>query len=84
MQIPKTYALIWKNRKAMITIETKSSNEKTTWIIERMRASKQLESQKDDLMNVLSQITFVMYKGENVEFQLLSDIEFVEEDRLNG
>lgn len=84
LQIPKTYALIWKNRKAMITVETKPSNEKITWIIESIRASKQLESQKDDLMNIFSQITFVMYKGEKVEFQLLSDIEFVEEDRLNG
>ncbi len=84
LQIPKTYALIWKNRKAIITVETRLSNEGTTWIIESVRASKQLESQKNDLMSILSQITIVMYKGEKVEFQLLSDIEFVEDDRING
>ena len=80
---PETYALIWKNRKAIIYVETRLSIDKTTWIM-NMIASKQLESQKNDLMNILSEITFIMYKGEKVEFQLLSDIEFVEERRLNG
>lgn len=83
LETPKTYALIWKNRKAIIDVETRPSNDKTTWIMD-MIASKQLESQKSDLMNILSEITFIMYKGEKVELQLLSDIEFVEENRLNG
>lgn len=83
LETPKTYALIWKNRKAIIDVETRPSNDKTTWIMD-MIASKQLESQKSDLMNILSEITFIMYKGKKVEFQLLSDIEFVEESRLNG
>ena len=83
LETPKTYALIWKNRKAIIYVETKPSNDKTTWIMD-MIASKQLESQKSDLMNILSEITFIMYKGKKVEFRLLSDIEFVGDERLKG
>ncbi|MCH5205587.1 MAG: hypothetical protein J1F09_01455 [Oscillospiraceae bacterium] len=83
LETPKTYALIWKNRKAIIDVETRLSIDKTTWIM-NMIASKQLESQKSDLMNILGEITFIMYKGKKVELQLLSDIEFVEEKRLNG
>ena len=83
LETPKTYALIWKNRKAIIYVETRPSNDKTTWIMD-MIASKQLESQKSDLMNILSEITFIMYKGKKVEFQLLSDIEFVGDERLKG
>lgn len=83
LETPKTYELIWKNRKAIINVETRPSNDKTTWIMD-MIASKQLESQKSDLMNILSEITFIMYKGKKVEFQLLSDIEFVGDERLKG
>ncbi|MCH5196341.1 MAG: hypothetical protein J1F28_06490 [Oscillospiraceae bacterium] len=84
LQIPETYELIWKNRKAIITVEFRPSKEQIYCIINSIKASRQLEQQKDELMNIIMEIISVMFNGKRIEYEMLSNFEFVEEHKLHG
>ena len=83
-QIPTTYLLIWKNRKVIIDVEVRPTENEVHWKIESIKSSNQLQKQKDDLINIIKEIGAVMYKKRGMIIEAIPNILFVEESRLNG
>ena len=84
LERPNTYALILNKRKVIIDVEIRPSTNKVCWIIENIKASKELEQHKNDIINIIKEIATVIYKERKVEFLKIPDVVFVEEEQLNG
>lgn len=80
---PSTYVLIWNNRKAMIHVEVRPSTDKVCWLIENIKAVKELELYKDDIINLVHEAAIAMYKERKVVLSAIPDFDFVEEGNLN-
>ena len=83
-QVPNTYSLIWKNRKVIIDIDVRPTENEVHWIIERINSSNQLKHQKNDLINIIKEIAVVMYGERGVLIEAIPDVLFVEDNMLNG
>lgn len=84
LEQPSTYALILNNRKVIIDVEVRASTDKVCWIIENIKASKELEQHKNDIINTIKEAVIATYKGRKVEFSAIPSVVFVEEEQLNG
>ena len=84
LEQPSTYILIWNNRKVMIDVEVRPSTDKVCWIIENIKAVKELERYKNDIINLIKEAAIALYKEKKVEFSAIPSVVFVEEEQLNG
>ncbi len=83
LEHPYVYALIWKNRKVIITVESRSYKENVHWLIESIKASKSLEQDKKAIIEIIKEVVPITY-GCEVIFEVFPEPVFVEEERLNG
>ncbi len=84
LEHPSTYALILNKRKVIIDVEVRPSTDKVRWIIDNIKASKELEHHKNDIINIIKEVVTVIYKERKVEFLTIPSVIFVEEEQLNG
>lgn len=84
LEQPSTYMLIWNNRKVVINVEVRPSTDRVCWIIESIKAVKELELYKDDVINLIKEAAIATYKERKVMFSSIPSIDFVEEEQLNG
>ncbi len=84
LEQPSTYILIWNNRKAIINAEVRPSTDSVCWIIDNIKATKELELYKDDVINLIKEAVIATYKERKVVFSSIPSIVFVEDEQLNG
>jgi hypothetical protein len=84
LEQPSTYILIWNNKKVMINVEVRPSTDKVCWIIENIKAAKELEQYENDIISLIKEATIATYKERKVEFSAIPNVTFVEEEQLNG
>ena len=84
LERPKVYALIWKGEKVIISVESRPQRKGNVhWLIEEIKASKNLEQYKDELVEIIKEVAEADY-GCEVVFMKFPEPIFVEEERLNG
>lgn len=84
LEHPSTYALIINKRKVIIDVEVRPSPDTVLWIIESIKASKELEQYKNDIINIIKEAVTIIYKERKVEFLTIPSVIFIEEEQLNG
>ena len=75
--------MIWKNKKIIIIVESRSYKENVHWLIESIKASKSLEQDKKAIIEIIKEVVPITY-GCEVIFEVFPEPVFVEEERLNG
>ena len=83
LERPRSYAMIWKNKKIIIIVESRSYKENVHWLIESIKASKSLEQDKKAIIEIIKEVVPITY-GCEVIFEVFPEPVFVEEERLNG
>ena len=84
LEQPSTYVLIWNNRKVMINVEVRPSTDRVRWLIESIKAVKELYPYKDNIINLIKEAATVMYKDRTVIFSSIPDISFVDKENINS
>ena len=84
LEHPNAYALIWKNRKVIITVEVRPSKKSIGLLFEKIIATKELENFNEELEDIIKEIFCFTFKGREVEFINFSKIKFIEEGNLHG
>lgn len=77
------YALIWKGKKVIISVESRSYKENVHWLIESIKASKALEHYKEKIIEIIKEVVPISYECE-VIFEVFPEPVFIEEEILNG
>ncbi len=83
LERPSIYALIWKSKKVIISVESRSYKDNVHWLIESIKASKALEHDKEKIVEIIKEVVPISY-GCNVIFEVFPEPVFVEEEILNG
>lgn len=83
LERPSIYALIWKSKKVIISVEARSYKEDVHWLIASIKASKALEHDKEKIIEIIKEVVPIFY-GCKVIFEVFPEPVFIEEEILNG
>ena len=83
LERPSIYALIWKGKKVIISVESRSYKENVHWLIESIKSSKVLEHDKEKIIEIIKEVVPISY-GCEVIFEVFPEPVFIEEEILNG
>lgn len=83
LERPRIYALIWKGKKVIISVKSRSYQENVHWLIENIKASKALEHDKEKIVEIIKEVVPISY-GCEVIFEVFPEPVFIEEEILNG
>ena len=74
-----TYALIWKNKKIIIDVNIRPTENTVYWLVEKIIAPENLRNQSKNIIKIFGEAVRAMYTERNVEIKNTSNIFFVKE-----
>ena len=83
LERPSIYALILKNKKVIISVESRSYKDNVHGFIESIKASKTLEHDKENITEIIREVVPIFY-GCEVIFEVFPEPVFIEEEIFNG
>lgn len=84
LERPQVYALMWNDKKVIIYVEEKTTNSEVYWSIFKIKADKELEIYKDEIIEKIREVAKIVHSKRRLVITQIVDIIFVSEDELDG